>query len=163
MKVVAFFGSPRIHGNTELLLEEALRPAREAGHEVIPFKLNYMNIKPCQNCGGCEKTGVCIVNDAMRAYLTEAGGVVPNVLDTKKLVFTGSVNLSKSDILGLHEELGQFQLENSGTLTLDKDIDKEAFHRIERIHNTGKLRVPSEVHHLALLKVGHVHGEVEKY
>jgi hypothetical protein len=59
--------------------------------------------------------------------------------------------------------LGQFQLENSGTLTLDKDIDKEAFHRIERIHNTGKLRVPSHVHHLALLKVGHVHGEVEKY
>jgi hypothetical protein len=104
-----------------------------------------------------------IVNDAMRAYLTEAGGAIPNVFDTKKLVFTGSVSLSKSDILGLHEELGQFQLENSGTLTLDKDIDKEAFHRIERIHNTGKLRVPSAVHHLALLKVGHVHGEVEKY
>ena len=104
-----------------------------------------------------------IVNDAMRAYVDDGSAAVPSVLDTKKLFFTGSVSLSKSDILGLHDELGPFQLENSGTLTLDKDIDKEAFHRIERIHNTGKLRVPSEVHHLALLKVGHVHGEVEKY
>jgi hypothetical protein len=104
-----------------------------------------------------------IVNEAMRAYIDEGAATMPSVFDTKKLVFTGTVSLSKSDILGLHEELGQFQLENSGTLTLDKDIDKEAFGRIERIHNTGKLRVPSHVHHLALLKVGQVHGEVEKY
>jgi len=104
-----------------------------------------------------------LMNEAMRAYLNEGSATVPNVFDTKKLVFTGAVNLSKSDIFGLHEELGPFQLENSGLLTLDKDVDREAFHRIERIHNTGKLRVPSNVHHLALLKVGHVHGEVEKY
>ncbi len=104
-----------------------------------------------------------IVNDAMRGYMNEGSIVPESVFDTKKLVFTGSVSLSKSDILGLHDELGQFQLENSGTLTLDRDIDKEAFQRIERIHNTGKLRVPSNVHHLALLKVGQVHGEVEKY
>jgi len=104
-----------------------------------------------------------IVNDAMRGYMNEGSIVPESVFDTKKLVFTGSVSLSKSDVLGLHDELGQFQLENSGTLTLDRDIDKEAFQRIERIHNTGKLRVPSNVHHLALLKVGQVHGEVEKY
>lgn len=66
MKVVAFYGSPRIHGNTDLLLEEALKPVREAGHEVVEFKLNFMTIKPCQNCGGCEKTGVCIVDDPMQ-------------------------------------------------------------------------------------------------
>jgi multimeric flavodoxin WrbA len=66
MKVVAFFGSPRVHGNTELLLDEALKPVREAGCEVQLFKLNFMNIKPCQNCGGCEKTGVCIIDDGMK-------------------------------------------------------------------------------------------------
>jgi hypothetical protein len=104
-----------------------------------------------------------LMNEAMRAYLDEGNSPFPNVFDTKKLVFTGAVNLSKADIFGLHEELGPFQLENSGLLTLDKDVDKEAFHRIERIHNTGKLRVPTNVHHLALLKVGHVHGEIEKY
>jgi hypothetical protein len=54
-------------------------------------------------------------------------------------------------------------LENSGDLTLDKDVDREAFSKIDRINNTGKLRVPSDVHHFALLKAGHVRGEVEKY
>jgi multimeric flavodoxin WrbA len=65
MKVVAFFGSPRIHGNTDLLLEEALKPVRAAGHEVALFKLNFMNIRPCQDCGSCMKTGVCVMNDPM--------------------------------------------------------------------------------------------------
>ena len=30
------------------------------------FKLNFMNIKPCQDCGGCTKTGICVVNDGMK-------------------------------------------------------------------------------------------------
>lgn len=65
MKVVAFFGSPRIHGNSESLLNEALKPIKAAGHEIISFNLNLMNIKPCQNCGGCDKTGKCVINDDM--------------------------------------------------------------------------------------------------
>ncbi len=66
MKVVAFFGSPRIGGNTDILLEEALKPVRAAGHEVVQYNLNVMNIKPCQDCGGCTKTGVCVLNDDMK-------------------------------------------------------------------------------------------------
>jgi multimeric flavodoxin WrbA len=65
MKVVAFFGSPRLEGNTEILLQEALKPIRAAGHEIVLFKLNFMNIKPCQDCGGCTKTGVCVIQDGM--------------------------------------------------------------------------------------------------
>jgi len=65
MKVVAFFGSPRIGGNTDLMLREALRAATEAGHEVVQFDLNLLKIKPCQDCGGCLKTGVCIMKDDM--------------------------------------------------------------------------------------------------
>ncbi len=67
MRVVAFFGSPRIEGNTDILLQEALRPIRAAGHDVTLYKLNFMNIKPCQDCGGCAKTGVCVINDDMAA------------------------------------------------------------------------------------------------
>jgi NAD(P)H-dependent FMN reductase len=26
-----------------------------------------MDIRPCQNCGGCDETGVCVINDAMAA------------------------------------------------------------------------------------------------
>jgi multimeric flavodoxin WrbA len=65
MRVVAFHGSPRVEGNTEILLNETLRAMTESSHEMRVFKLNFMNIKPCQDCGGCEKTGVCIINDDM--------------------------------------------------------------------------------------------------
>ena len=104
-----------------------------------------------------------LVNEALRQYVSASPSESHDVFDTKKLIIAGSVLLSKSDILGLHQELGNFHLENSGDLTLDKDVDREAFSKIERINNTGKLRVPSGVHHFALLKAGHVRGEVEKY
>jgi predicted Zn-dependent peptidase len=104
-----------------------------------------------------------LVNEALAQYMNQSPAESPNVFDTKKLVIAGSVLLSKSDIMGLHKELGNFHLENSGELTFDKDVDREAFQKIERINNTGKLRVPSDVHHFALLKAGHVRGEVEKY
>lgn len=104
-----------------------------------------------------------LVNEALSKYMAASPSESHDVFDTKKLVIAGSVLLSKSDILGLHKELGNFHLENSGDLTLDRDVDREAFSKIDRINNTGKLRVPTDVHHFALLKAGHVRGEVEKY
>jgi multimeric flavodoxin WrbA len=66
MRTIAFLGSPRKDGNTELLLMEAIRGVREtSGGEVTIFNLNLMNIKPCQDCGGCEKTGECVLEDDM--------------------------------------------------------------------------------------------------
>ena len=65
MRVLAFQGSPRIEGNTEILLTEALKGIDAAHHQVQVFKLNVMNIKPCQDCGGCEKKGECIIDDDM--------------------------------------------------------------------------------------------------
>jgi len=65
MKVAAFNGSPRKGGNTESLLWEALRPIEYAGHEVAKFNLNELSIKPCQDCGGCQETGVCVWKDDM--------------------------------------------------------------------------------------------------
>ena len=65
MKVAAFNGSPRKGGNTESLLWEALRPIEYANHDVAKFNLNEMSIKPCQDCGGCQETGVCVWKDDM--------------------------------------------------------------------------------------------------
>jgi multimeric flavodoxin WrbA len=67
MKVVVFNGSPRSGGNVETLLWEALRPIEYTGHDVAKFNLNEMNIRPCQDCGGCEKTGICVQKDDMTA------------------------------------------------------------------------------------------------
>ena len=104
-----------------------------------------------------------LVNEALQQYMRESPSESHDVFDTKKLIIAGTVLLSKADILGLHKELGNFHLENSGELTFDKDVDREAFQKIEHIHNTGNLRVPTDVHHFALLKAGNVRGEVEKY
>jgi len=65
MKVAAFNGSPRKGGNTESLLWEALRPIEYAGHDVAKFNLNDLSIKPCQDCGGCQESGVCVWKDDM--------------------------------------------------------------------------------------------------
>jgi multimeric flavodoxin WrbA len=65
IKVIAFLGSPRKDGNTELLLQATVKGIESAGLTVKTFRLNLLNIKPCQNCGGCDKTGECIIDDDM--------------------------------------------------------------------------------------------------
>lgn len=66
MKTIAFLGSPRKDGNTELLLKEAIRGVKAtSGGDVAVFNLNLMNIRPCQDCGGCENTGECVIDDDM--------------------------------------------------------------------------------------------------
>lgn len=65
MNVIAFLGSPRIEGNSDLMLREAVRGVESAGFRVKIFSLNLMKIKPCQNCGGCDDTGICIIKDDM--------------------------------------------------------------------------------------------------
>lgn len=67
MKIIAFNGSPRIDGNTELLLRAALEGITEAGHSAEVFELNEQRMQPCQDCGGCETTGVCVLSDSMNA------------------------------------------------------------------------------------------------
>lgn len=67
MKIAVFHGSPRIDGNTDILLRETLRAVEGPDNETEVFRLNFMNIKPCQDCGGCETTGACIIIDDMNA------------------------------------------------------------------------------------------------
>jgi multimeric flavodoxin WrbA len=65
MNIIAFLGSPRKDGNTELLLKEVIRGIEGSGLKVHVFNLNLMNISPCQNCGGCDDTGICVIEDDM--------------------------------------------------------------------------------------------------
>ena len=46
-------------------MNEALKPLQGTGHDVKVYHLNTLNIKPCQDCGGCAETGICIQKDAM--------------------------------------------------------------------------------------------------
>ena len=60
-KVLAIAASPRRHGNSETLLDRALAgvTAADAGAAIEKIVLNECKVKPCQNCGYCEKNGVC--------------------------------------------------------------------------------------------------------
>ncbi len=71
MKVVAFLGSPRKDGNTELLLKEAVKGVEGSGSALKLFNLNLMKIRPCQNCGGCAETGHCVMDDEMSVLYPE--------------------------------------------------------------------------------------------
>ena len=65
MNIVAFLGSPRRNGNTELLLKESVKGIEDSGLTVQTYNLNLMKIKPCQDCGGCNETGKCVFQDDM--------------------------------------------------------------------------------------------------
>jgi multimeric flavodoxin WrbA len=66
MDILGIGGSPKKGGVTDLLLESALAGARSAGGSVEKIVLNDLVFRPCQECGGCDKTGVCVLEDDMR-------------------------------------------------------------------------------------------------
>ena len=69
MQVLGIVGSPRRGGNTEILVDEVLAGAKEAGASTEKVILNQLDIKPCQGCNSCYKTGHCQHEDDMPALL----------------------------------------------------------------------------------------------
>jgi multimeric flavodoxin WrbA len=65
LKVLGIFGSPRKGGNTDLLLEEALKGAEAEGARVERLRLTDYTITPCKECHGCDQTGNCVILDDM--------------------------------------------------------------------------------------------------
>jgi len=65
MKVLGILGSPRVGGNSDILLEQALLGAREAGAEVEKIVLCRKKISGCLNCEKCNETGICAIKDDM--------------------------------------------------------------------------------------------------
>jgi multimeric flavodoxin WrbA len=65
MKVLGILGSPRVGGNSDILLERALAGARDAGGEVEKIVLSKKKISGCLDCEKCNETGVCAIQDDM--------------------------------------------------------------------------------------------------
>lgn len=66
MRVLGIFGSPRRGGNTDILLEEALKGAEKEGVEVERLYLSDHRVTPCTECHGCDQTGQCVILDDMQ-------------------------------------------------------------------------------------------------
>lgn len=56
-------GSPRKNGNTDILTDTLLESAIQHGAGAEKVRLISMKIKPCLECGGCDETGECIIED----------------------------------------------------------------------------------------------------
>ena len=65
MNVLVFLGSPRKGGNSEVLTEAMLKGVRAAGSTPEIIRLCELSLSPCISCGGCNKTGKCVVEDDM--------------------------------------------------------------------------------------------------
>lgn len=67
MKVLGIYGSPRKGGNSDQLLDKALEGARAAGAETKAVYARDLKMSGCLECGGCDKTGKCVVKDDMQS------------------------------------------------------------------------------------------------
>ena len=65
MKVLGIMGSPRMNGNTDLLLDEALKGAESQQAEVEKILVDKLQIAPCKEYYGCLKDGKCVIKDDM--------------------------------------------------------------------------------------------------
>jgi len=66
MKILAILGSARKYGNSEILVRTVIEPLEKTlDAEIDYLRLTKANLSPCMACGGCEKTGLCIIKDDM--------------------------------------------------------------------------------------------------
>lgn len=63
--VLILSGSPRKSGNSDLLCDEFMRGAVEAGHKVEKIRVQEKKIACCMACYACRDTGVCAIKDDM--------------------------------------------------------------------------------------------------
>lgn len=64
-KVLILSGSPRRGGNSDLLCDEFMRGAIEAGHKVEKIRVQEKKIACCIACYACRAKGVCVIKDDM--------------------------------------------------------------------------------------------------
>ena len=79
MLVLGIYGSPRKGGNTDTLLDAVLEEAVQAGAIVEKVYCRRLKMNGCIECGGCDKTGQCVVDDDMQKVypmLEKANAVV---------------------------------------------------------------------------------------
>jgi flavodoxin len=79
-KVLFISTSLRHTGNSEILAEEMVKGAREAGHQVESFGLHDKRIGFCRGCLVCQKTCRCVIDD-------DAATIMDKMLTSDVIVF----------------------------------------------------------------------------
>ena len=84
MKVLGIMGSPRIKGNTDLLLDEALKGAQSQQAEVEKTVVDKLKISPCREYHGCLRDGNCVIRDDM-------DDIYPKLLDADAIIVASPI------------------------------------------------------------------------
>jgi len=84
LKVLGIMGSPRIKGNTDLLLDEALKGAQSQRAEVEKIVIDKLNISPCREYYGCLRDGNCVIKDDM-------DDIYPKLLSTDAIIVASPI------------------------------------------------------------------------
>ena len=84
IKTLGISSSPRVHGNSDLLLREALSGAESAGSNTEYIHLSDYDIAPCIECNACYSRGECKIQDDFQQLLKK-------ILDSDRLIFATPV------------------------------------------------------------------------
>jgi multimeric flavodoxin WrbA len=79
VRILGVSGSPRVGGNTDLILNEALKVAQSSGAQTALIRLSDYKLQPCNACMACFSTGKCTIHDdgqTLYDELTAADGVI---------------------------------------------------------------------------------------
>ena len=79
-KVLILSTSPRKNSNSEALCDAFAKGAAESGNEVEQISLRGKELRFCQGCFACQKTGKCVLRDDMQE-------IVPKMEQADVLVF----------------------------------------------------------------------------
>ena len=80
LKVIGISASPRLNGNSNLLLRQVLAGAESVGAQTEYLRLSDFKIAPCIECNSCYKTGRCVVKDDYHI-------ISAKMLDADRLIF----------------------------------------------------------------------------
>lgn len=85
--VLGILGSPRARSNTEVVLDRVLAGARAAGARIEVIALRELTFASCRHCGGCDRTGSCVVRDDMQR-------VYPKLREARHLVLASPIQFA---------------------------------------------------------------------
>ena len=80
MKIVVLEGSPNRHASSNLLAEEFIRGAKEAGHTAEIIDAAHADLHPCTGCVRCGYECPCVQKDDMEKFRGQ-------ILDADMMVF----------------------------------------------------------------------------
>ena len=139
--VLGISGSPRLGGNSEILLDRVLEGAQSVGAIVEKIILNNLEIAPCQSCDLAPTDENCLVNDDMQmiyAQIKEA-----DIIIISSPIFFGSLTAQVKIMID------RFQCFWRAKHFLKLDIDSKSktgtFLCIQAMHKKNHFRNAEEI------------------